>query len=176
MSTSLSVLLKSTARRRLPALASLLAQGEEHAKASGYDSDVLMNARLYPDMLPLAWQVRIACDLFARGAARLAGGELPSFADDETTLTALRARIEAALAFVESQDDAALDADPDAMITAPAGRDKTITLSRRDFVLQMMFPNIYFHLTTTYALLRHNGVPLGKMDFIGQTPELAPTA
>ena len=153
--------------RGLASLAHVLRKGAEHAAARKIDDRVFLDARLYPDMLPLAAQVRIATD-FSRGAcARLAGSEPPKWEDDETTLAQLIARVERALEAVRAYTPAQIDGSEGRQITRPiGGTPKTFT--GLNYLLQFVLPNFYFHAVTAYAILRHNGVQLGKMDYLGR--------
>jgi hypothetical protein len=151
----------------LNGLSGVLDKAAAHVEAQKLDPQALLTARLYPDMFPLTRQVQIACD-FAKGAAgRLAGAELPAYADDETSFEALKARIAKTAAFVAGLDAAAIDGTEDREI-ALTRRGETTTHRAEDYLLQQALPNFYFHCTTAYAILRHNGVVLGKRDFIGQ--------
>lgn len=149
------------------ALSGILEKGEAHARAKGLEESVLIGWRLAPDMFPLSRQVQIACDIPARGLARLAGADLPSFPDTEKTFAELRARVAAAQAFIKDLDRARIDADPDAEISFPVGPE-TMTMKRRDYLLGFILPNLYFHVTTAYAILRACGAPLGKADFLAR--------
>ncbi|MEJ7138769.1 DUF1993 domain-containing protein [Amphibiibacter pelophylacis] len=143
-----------------------LAKAQANAAARGFDPDVLAGVRLAPDMLPLTAQVRIACDVAKLGVARVAGLEAPKFDDTETTLAQLRERIAKTLAWLATVPAGALDAQEAKDITFPVGRDKTRTMQGADYLRHWVLPNVFFHVTTTYALLRHNGVDLGKIDFL----------
>jgi uncharacterized protein len=130
------------------------------------DPNVLLQSRLYPDMFPLLQQVQLACD-FAKGAsARLAGVTVPAFPDEEKTVDELKARIVKVLAFIESVAKAEVDAGVDRTITLKL-RDRTVEMKGVDYLNNMAMPNFYFHCTTAYAILRHNGVAVGKRDFLG---------
>jgi hypothetical protein len=118
-------------------------------------------------MFPLSRQVQIACDIPARGLARLAGAELPSFPDTEKSFDELRQRVSKAHAFIKELDKTKIDADPDKDITFPVGPE-TMTMKRREYLLNFIVPNVYFHVTTAYAILRACGVPLGKSDFLAR--------
>lgn len=136
------------------------------AEARKVDPKVLLDSRLAPDMFPLVRQVQLATD-FAKGAAgRLAGVELPKYADVETTIDELKQRIQTTIAFVTSQDGAAIDAGADRDITLTVGG-APLTLKGATYLAHLAMPNFYFHVTTAYAILRHNGVELGKRDFVG---------
>ncbi len=152
--------------RGLASLKTVLAKGAAHAAARKIDEAVLLNARLAPDMFPLARQVHIATD-FARGTvARLAGSEPPKWEDNETTFAELIARVERAIEAVNAFTPAQVDGSETRSVTRPMrGESKTFTGS--NYLLQYSLPNFYFHATTAYAILRHNGVELSKTDFIG---------
>ncbi len=117
-------------------------------------------------MFDLLRQVQIACDMAKSGAARLAGVDVPVHEDKETTFAELHARIAKVLAFVGGLDRAAIDGAADRRVTVPL-RDRKLEFKGRDYLVGWVLPNLYFHLTTAYAILRHNGVELGKKDFLG---------
>lgn len=149
----------------LKSLSHILKKGEEYADAKKIEHAVLLNARLFPDMYPLIRQVQIATDMSKGAAARLAGVEVPKFEDDETTFEQLQARIAKTIAFIETITPAQL--------TDAATREVTINVrkielkfSGQDYLLKWVMPNVYFHVTTAYNILRHNGVELGKPDFL----------
>lgn len=152
--------------RMLRQVSSLLDSAVADAEARKFEPAVLLHSRLYPDMFPLLRQVQLACD-FAKGAsARLAGVPVPAFADEETTVVELKARIAKVLAFIEGVAHADVDAGFERMITIKL-RDRTVEMKGVDYLNTMAMPNFYFHATTVYAILRHNGVPIGKRDFVG---------
>lgn len=153
-------------RTALANLDHCLGKAVASAQARRFDPDVLVTMRLAPDMLPLASQVRIACDAAKNGAARLAGLEAPRFEDTETTMVQLRERIARTLAWLETVPAAALDGGEDRAITFPVGRERTRTMSGEDYLRHWALPNLFFHVTTAYALLRHNGVDVGKTDYL----------
>jgi hypothetical protein len=137
----------------------------EHAKKKSFEPNTLLTFRLAPDQYPLVRQVQSACDSAKAGAARLAGKEPPKHPDTEQTVDEIHARIRTVVAYLETfkeEDFAKADARP---IVLPFLEGKTILGA--DYVTEMMLPNFYFHVTTAYAILRHNGVDLGKMAFIG---------
>lgn len=152
--------------RMLDNLLSWLNKAEAHAAAKKFDAGVLMGARLAPDMLPLVKQVQIACDAAKFGVARLAGADAPKFEDTESTLEDLRQRIRKTIDYVRSVPAEQVDGSEQRDITVP-GRDGSLTFKGEDYLRQFALPNFFFHLTTTYALLRHNGVDLGKADYLG---------
>ncbi len=152
--------------RMLNNLSALLGKAEAFAEAKKIDSTVLVQSRLAPDMFPLARQVQIATDGVKGCAARLAGVEVPSFPDTETTLPELRARIVKTIAFVESITAVQVNGSEERAITLKIGP-REINFKGQTYLLDFVLPNLYFHITTTYAILRHNGVEVGKADFLG---------
>lgn len=152
--------------RMLGHLAAWLDKAEAHAQAKKFDTSVYLAARLAPDMLPFTKQIQIACDAAKFGVARLAGVEAPKFEDNEASFADLRERIRKTVAFVESVPASAIDGAEDKDITVPR-RDGNIVLKGEFYLRHYVQPNFYFHVTTAYALLRHNGVELGKGDFLG---------
>ena len=152
-------------------LAHVLQKGEASAQARGFEPAVLAGSRLAPDMLPLARQVLIACDAAKLCAARISGVEAPKFEDKESTFAELQARIQKTLDYLQAVPASALDGTEDKEITFPAGRDKTRTMTAQAYLTTWALPNFFFHVTTTYAILRHNGVDLGKADYLaGNAP------
>lgn len=145
------------------------AKAEAHAEARKFDPVVFMQARLAPDMLPLASQVHIACDMAKFAVARISGAEPPKFADDEKTLAELRERIAATRAFVESVPPDRIEGADAREVTVPR-RAGPMQMTAEGYLQRFVLPNFWFHVTTTYALLRHNGVELGKADFLGPLP------
>lgn len=166
MSITLTSAVLPQFKAALRSLAHCLQKAEANAQARGFSPDVLVGMRLAPDMLPFASQVRIACDNAKNGTARVAGLEAPKFADDETTFAQLRERVARTLEWLETVPANAFDGREAQDITFPAGRDKTRTMPGQAYLLHWVLPNVYFHVTTAYALLRHNGVDLGKGDFL----------
>lgn len=146
---------------------SWLDKAEAHAQTRKFDPAVFMSLRLAPDMLPLPSQLRIATDAAKGCAARLAGMEPPVFEDNETSLDELRQRIRRTLAFLETVKPATVDGSEEREIVIPA-RNRDPRRFKALFYLQhWALPNFFFHATTLYALLRHNGVELGKSDYLG---------
>ena len=143
-----------------------LNKAEANAAARKFDPNVLFAARLAPDMLPFAAQIRIACDAAKNGTARLAGIEAPKFEDNETTFAELQARITKTLDWLATVPASAIDGREDADITFPVGRDKTRTMKGEAYLKHYALPNMFFHVVTAYALLRHNGVDVGKTDYL----------
>jgi hypothetical protein len=147
-------------------LSHVLEKGEANAQARKFDPSVLTTARLAPDMLPLTRQVLIACDGAKNGVARIAGVEPPKFEDNEASFAELKARIQKTLAFLETVPVAKLEGTEDKDVTFPAGRDTTKTMKAQAYLTTWVLPNFFFHVTTAYAILRHNGVDLGKTDYL----------
>ena len=143
-----------------------LNKAEANAVARKFEPDVFVNMRLAPDMLPFAAQVRIACDAAKNGTARLAGIEAPKFDDNETSFAELKARITKTLDWLATVPAASIDGREEAEITFPVGRDKTRTMTGEAYLKHYALPNMFFHVVTAYALLRHNGVDVGKVDYL----------
>jgi len=154
------------ANRMLKNLAAILDKGAAFAEAKKIEQTVLTGARLAPDMFSLARQVQIACDMVKGGAGRLGGVELPKHEDTETTFAELKARVAKVQTFINSVPAANFVGSEDKAITLNM-RSGDMHFSGLDYLRYFVLPNFYFHVTTTYAILRHNGVDLGKMDFIG---------
>lgn len=140
----------------------------EYAKTKKFDEANLVNARLAPDQFALARQIQSACDTAKFAPARLTGQKAPAHPDTEATIAELKARIASVIEYLRSFDAAAIDASSERHVTMPWVQGKY--LLGRDYVLSFALPNFYFHVTTAYSILRHNGVPLGKMDFLGALP------
>ncbi|MCP9934393.1 DUF1993 domain-containing protein [Cyanobium sp. Candia 9D4] len=153
--------------RSLTNLSGILAKAAAHAEAKGIDPAVLLQARLYPDMFPLVRQVQIATDIARRGLARLAGVESTAMADDEASFADLIGRIETTLASLAAFSSDQIDSTETKPIELPI-RGETLHFSGQSFLLLFVLPNVYFHVTTAYDILRHNGVELGKRDFLGE--------
>lgn len=148
----------------LEVLSKLLDKAAAHAEAKKIDPTVLLQARLFPDMFPLARQVQIASDSAKGCGARLAQVDVPSYPDTETTFPELQARIAKTVAFLRSLDAKRFAGSEDRAITLKLDRERTF--SGRDYLLGFVLPNFFFHVTTAYAILRHNGVEIGKMDYL----------
>lgn len=142
-----------------------LTKAEAHAAARGYDVNVLMSARLAPDQYAFGRQVQAACDAAKLGAARLTGKEPPVHADDESTVAELRARVDSVLAWLGALTPADFEGWADRPVRLGFAQGKVIL--GQDYLVEMAIPNFYFHACMVYAILRHNGVELGKRDYIG---------
>ena len=147
-------------------LSAILDKAQAHVEARKIDPAALTSYRLFPDMLPMTRQVQIACDGAKAAVARLAGVDIPKHEDTEQTLAELKARIAKTIEFVRSIKPAQLDGTEDKDITITVGG-KDTTLKGMQFLLGRALPNFYFHVTTTYSILRHNGVEIGKRDYLG---------
>jgi len=152
--------------RMLGNLKGILEKAAAHAAAKKIDESALLNARLFPDMFPLTVQVQIASD-FARGtSARLCGIETPAIDDNETNFAELAARVDVAMAYVKSLPAAKFEGAEGREIKRKIrGVERTFT--GVDYLVQFALPNFYFHLSAAYAILRHNGIEIGKTDFLG---------
>jgi hypothetical protein len=152
--------------RMLGNLSAILDKAAAHAEAKKIDPAIFVNARLAPDMFPLSRQVQIATDMAKGCAARLAGIEVPSYEDNETTFVDLQARIAKTVAFLQSVSASQIDGNEDRKITLKFGS-RELSFLGQAYLLDFVLPNFHFHLTTTYAILRHNGVEIGKKDYTG---------
>tara|TARA_B110000438_G_scaffold22759_1_gene20675 strand:+ start:2504 stop:2998 length:495 start_codon:yes stop_codon:yes gene_type:complete len=152
--------------RYLNNLSALLKKGTSYASEKEIEYSILVNARLYPNMLPLSRQVQIACDVTKGAAARLSGVEPPKHEDKETTFEELQDRIAKTKTFLESIDEADINGTEDKEILLQAGP-KEIKFTGRIFLTTFALPNLLFHVSTAFNILRHNGVDIGKMDYLG---------
>lgn len=152
--------------RMLGNLSAILNKAAAHAEAKKIDPAIFVNARLAPDMYPLSRQVQIATDMVKGCAARLAGIEVPRYEDNETTFAELQARIAKTKAFLQSVSAEQIDGSEDRKITLKFGS-RELNLLGQAYLLDFVLPNFHFHLTTAYAILRHNGVEIGKKDYTG---------
>jgi uncharacterized protein len=154
----------------LNALSAVLDKAAAFAAAKKIDPSVLLNTRLAPDMFPLIRQVQIATDLAKNGAARLAGVEPPRYEDKETTIDQLKARLATTVAYLKTVDPKQIDAGAGRAITFPLGPTNKGHMKGDDYLNHFVLPNVYFHLATAYAILRHCGAEIGKQDFLGAIP------
>ncbi len=159
----------STCLQMLGGLSEVLAKAATDAAERKVEPSVLLQCRLYPDMFPLVRQVQIATDAAKAGGARLAGADMPSFPDTETSFDEIQARIARTVTFLEGLDRKAIDAASERTIAFTAGK-HAMSMTGADYVTGWMLPNFFFHVTTAYAILRHNGVGVGKRDFLGAVP------
>ncbi|TDR80083.1 DUF1993 domain-containing protein [Paludibacterium purpuratum] len=152
-------------KHMLGSLSAILRKAAEHAEAKKIAPEVLLNARLFPDMFPLTRQVQIATDQAKGCVSRLAGVEIPSYEDTESSFDELQDRIAKTLAYLDSLSPALFDGSEGREIVLTV-RGEPMTFTGAHYLLQWVFPNFYFHLTTAYDILRHSGIELGKRDFL----------
>jgi len=150
----------------LRTLSNILDKGAQHASARNFDSAVLVNARLAPDMFPLVKQVQIACDNAKDSTARLLGQEPPRFEDNEQTLDELKARIARTIDYLQRERATAFEGAEDRDIKIPLPNNLTLEMKGLQFLRDWALPHFYFHVVTAYDILRHNGVDIGKRDYL----------
>ena len=150
----------------LNSLSGLLTKAEAHCEAKKIQPDVLFNARLFPDMLPLSKQVQLVCDFAAKGCARLTHSDVPAVPDTEKTFAELKARLARTIEYVKTFKPEQFEGGDTKDVTFPVGPN-SMTLKGQQFLNGFAFPNFYFHAATTHGILRHNGVEVGKRDFLG---------
>lgn len=148
-------------------LAAILEKAQAHCATHKIDPAALLQFRLYPDMFPFARQVLVACDHARNGAARLAGVEAPEPGGDGASFAGLIARVHATVAYLETFTAAQIDGSEAREVVVRRG-ETVNTYTGQDYLLNRALPNFYFHVTVAYAILRHNGVPLGKKDYLGR--------
>ena len=149
-------------------LLAIIDAAAKHADEKKFEVGVLLQSRLAPDQFNLIRQVQIACDTAKNCAAKLAGKDAPSYEDTEQTLAEVKARIEKTMSYLRTFSAESFSGAPARRISQPRWQGKT--LSGEEFLVQHAIPNFYFHVTTAYAILRHNGVSLGKKDYLGELP------
>jgi hypothetical protein len=152
--------------RTLGALANILTKAEAHCTAKGIDPHAMLAFRLYPDMFPFTRQVQLACDFAARIPPRLAGAEVPSYPDTETSFAELQARVARVTADIAGFGPDSFPGAAERQITIKT-RAGELNMTGLQFLSQYALPQFYFHVTTAYTILRHNGVELGKRDYMG---------
>lgn len=153
--------------KSLTNLRAILEKAIAYAEAKKIDPAVLVSARLYPDMYPLSRQVQIATDVAKGAASRLAGLEVPKYEDNETTFPELLARLDKTIGLLQSFTPEQINGREDKTIVLPL-HDRSIEFKGLTYLTDFVLPNVHFHVTTTYAILRHNGVEIGKKDFLGE--------
>ena len=151
----------------LGSLSGILNKAEAHCTSKNIKPEVLLSSRLYPDMLPLTRQIQLACDFASKSCARLTGSEVPVTQDTETSFEELRQRLAKASDYLSTFKPAQFDGAESRDVTFPAGPNAQMTLKGAQFATGFAFPNFYFHATTAHDILRHNGVEIGKRDFLG---------
>jgi uncharacterized protein len=168
MKTSMYQTSIPTFTRVLNNLVAILEKGAAHAEARKIDPTVLLNARLYPDMFPFTRQVQLAADTANSGAARLAGTEVPVHESSESSFAELARHVRKAIAQLETFRPEQLDGTEDKTVTWQT-RSSTRNMQGLPYLMNHVLPNLFFHTTTAYNILRHNGVELGKMDYLGRS-------
>ena len=148
-------------------LSAMLDKAQAHAEARNIDPAALTTFRLFPDMFPLTRQVQTVCDVSKGAVARLAGVEVPKHEDTEQTFPELKARIAKTIDFINTIKPEQIDGTEDKAITLKLGKQE-YTFKGMQYLLNFAYPNVYFHATTVYNILRHNGVEVGKKDFVGE--------
>ena len=151
----------------LGSLEAILGKAEAHCQANNIQPEVLLSARLYPDMFPLTRQIQTACDFAAKACARLTGSEVPVTQDTEKSFAELRQRIARTADYVKAFNPAQFDGADSRDVTFPAGPNNQLTLKGQQFFSAFALPNFYFHAAIAHGILRHNGVEIGKRDFMG---------
>lgn len=149
-------------------LSHLLDKGAKQAEAKKFEVEVLLNSRLAPDQFNLIRQIQISCDTVKLGVARLTGKEAPKHEDNEKTLADLKARIESVIGYLSTVTANDFKGSEERKISQPRWEGKY--LFGQEYLTQHLLPNVYFHITTAYAILRHNGVDIGKKDYLGEMP------
>lgn len=165
MTTTVSYMLKSSTNQTLGALKGILAKGAAYAGSIKCEETAMLAQRLYPDMFATPRQVQVACDTAARGAARLAEIDMPNFPDTEQTFAELIARCQKAIDFVNFIDDASIDATASKTLQIPMGQ-ITMPMTGAVYLSSFILPNLHFHASMAYGLLRMQGVPVGKRDYL----------
>jgi uncharacterized protein len=149
-----------------------LEKADAYAKARPFDPNVLLGMRLAPDQFALARQVQIACDTAKLGASRITGKDAPSHADTEQTLDELRARLKSVITYLDGFSESDFAGVEARTVTQPRWEGKIMTAP--DYFMEHVLPNFFFHVTHTYAILRHAGVPIGKKDYLGALSQRLP--
>ena len=167
MKISMYALSHDVFRKSLGQLQHVMEKGIANAKARSFDTSVLVGARLAPDMLPFSKQIQLTSDFAKNSMARLAGIDPPKFEDNETTIAELIARVDKTIDYLQSFKPEQLDGSDERTITIPTPR-QTFTFPGLLFLRHWALPNFFFHVTTAYNLLRHNGVEIGKADYLGR--------
>ncbi len=159
-------------KKMLGQVGTWLDKAEAHAKEKNFDVNAYVTFRLAPDQLAFARQIQIACDTAKLGAARLTGKEAPSHADNEQTVEELRARLKSVIAYLDTLSEKDFEGAGTRSVTQPRWEGKVMT--GKDYFIEHVQPNFYFHAAHTYAILRHNGVPVGKKDYLGALSQRLP--
>ena len=166
MTIPMSNIIKAAGTQTLGSLVGILKKGADHAATHKVPEEVFLNFRMFPDMFPLSRQVQITSDTLARGAARLAGIDLPSFPDVETSFAMLIERVKKSNAYVQAASSEAMDKRTETVVSIPVGGGQEMPMTCAQYLQSFVLPNLYFHAAMTYGILRHNGVVLGKGDYL----------
>lgn len=170
MTIALSQIFKSSTDQAFRGLTNILEKAKAHAEATGAVEEAFMNNRLFPDMHDLKWQVQMITEFAVRGAARMSGvatDDLPNLPMEGDTFDILIARIADCATTVAKTDDAVIDGNASLQISMPVGPGQTMDIDGQSYVLSFFLPNLFFHVTTSYNLLRMQGVAVGKKDYMG---------
>jgi hypothetical protein len=170
MTIALSQILKGSTAQAFRGLTTVLTKAKAAAEAAGTAEDAFLGARLFPDMNDLKWQVQMITEFAVRGAARMTGtapDKLPNMPMEGETFDALIERVAECAAKVAAADDATIDGNADMKISMPVGPEQTMELDGQTYVLSFFLPNLFFHITTAYNLLRMQGIAVGKRDYMG---------
>ena len=151
----------------LGSLTGILNKAEAHCKAKNINPEIILASRLYPDMLPFSKQIQLVSDFAGKSCARLAHVDVPSTPDTEKTFEELRQRLAKTIEYVKGFKPAQFEGADAKEVTFPVGPERTMTLKGQAFLNNVAFPNFYFHAATAHGILRHNGVEIGKRDFLG---------
>jgi uncharacterized protein len=151
----------------LTSLSGLLTKAEAHCEAKKIQPEVMLGSRLYPDMLPFSKQIQLVSDFAAKGCARLTQSELPVTPDTETSFAELRQRLANTVEYLKRFTPAQFEGADSRDVTFPTGPNTSLTLKGQEFVNRVSFPNFFFHAAIAHGILRHNGVEIGKRDFLG---------
>lgn len=170
MKLAASEIVKPVINQYLNSLSHIVDVAQAHCQTTGKPEAELLQCRLTEDMHPLIWQIQMVSEFAARCSARLADIEIPEFPYDETDFTQLKSRISTVLAYVNEIDDDAINGGLERIQVVPIGPEKTLEFNGPVYLQHFFLPNFFFHITTTYNILRGNGVALGKFDFIGSMP------
>jgi hypothetical protein len=154
-------------KQMLGGISDILKKAEEHAAAKNIDQAVYLQARLYPDMFPLVRQVQIACDFARSAVARLSGADIPKYEDGQQTFAELQTLVTQSLAFISAVTPAQIDGQESREIITRPGTPNERRFTGQSYLLTYALPQFFFHVTTTYAILRHNGIEIGKKNFMG---------
>jgi hypothetical protein len=170
MKLTASAIIKPVISQYLASLSHMLDVAQKYCLDTGISEDTVLQSRLTEDMHPFIWQVQMVSEFSARCASRLAEIDVPEYAYEETSFDDLKIRIKKAIEYVNEIDDQALNDGLDRIQVVPMGPNKSVEFKGPIYLQHFFMPNFFFHVSTAYNILRHNQVPLGKLDFIGSMP------